>query len=48
MYVMNSDNTLLVSDVSIENATIMGGRLGILFGAILCLVFECQAELFIF
>lgn len=37
MYVMNSDNTLLV-DV----------KLGILFGAILCLVFECQAELFIF
>lgn len=26
MYVMNSDNTLLVSDVSIENARIVGGR----------------------
>ena len=32
---------MLVSDVNIENARI-------LFGAILCLAFKCQAEILIF
>lgn len=41
MYVITSENYVLVSDVNTENT-------GMLFGAVLCQALECQAEMFIF